>query len=148
MGFNLSNQRTSLLAMLRCFNARGQRLIRIEYQLTNFEQLRAILTDKVLANKKRPTLPTSFSKRYLYHLFYAACVVGFSALGWYVGGSGKPLLGYVGMALLVAAIIYEYITTAYKVNIRQDKLEIIYPSTTKSICYNEITQSQFIRHLP
>ena len=67
-----------------------------------------------------------------------AAVIGFSALGFYVGKNGDPLLGYGAMSVLVLFIIYEYMATAIGVQITGNIINVVYPFTNKNIPLKDI----------
>ncbi len=122
---------------LDLLDCNGQKLLRVEYQLLGFEYLRDVLNEKTF-NANPEIEQSTFSKSPLYHLFYLVGVVGFSALGLYVGADGNPLLGYGAMSALVAFIIYEYIVTATGINIVNRSFEIAYPFTKRNVPFSEV----------
>jgi hypothetical protein len=114
-----------------------ERLLRVEYQLNGFEIIRHRINEKTSVTN--PLLNQShFSKGPLYHLFYLACVFGFSALGYYVGSDGNPVLGYGAMCVMVAFIIYEYIVTATGVNVGNGYFEFSYPFTKRNVPFSDV----------
>ena len=115
----------------------GKKLLRVEYQLLGFEHLRDTLNEKT-SNANPEIRQSTFSKPPRYHLFYLAYVVGFSALGLYVGADGSPLLGYGAMSALVAVGIYEYIVTATGINIVNGNFEIAYPFTKRNVPFTDV----------
>lgn len=115
----------------------NQELLRVEYQLLGFEILREVLNEKAGAQNKDLD-QSSFSKGPFYHLFYLVCVIGFSALGLYVGKIGNPLLGYGAMSALVIFIIYEYLVTATGVQVTGNSIKVAYPFTKRNIPLNDI----------
>ncbi len=110
----------------------NQELLRVEYQLLGFEVLREILNAKA-GTQNKDLDQSSFSKGPFYHLFYLAAVIGFSALGFYVGKNGNPLLGYGVMSVLVVFIIYEYLATATGVQITSNSINVLYPFAKRNI---------------
>jgi hypothetical protein len=121
------------LQRLELRSATGTELARLEYQLTGFEQLRAI----VLAKSNLAATPTllgngTYELPRWHHAFSMGSMVAFSALGWYVGQS-QPLLGYLGMTLLVALIGWEYWGLPYRVRTTVRGLEIAFPARTRFI---------------
>jgi hypothetical protein len=122
---------------LDLLDCNGERLLRVDYQLIGFEIIRDTLNEK--SSSTNPALNQSeYSKGPLYHLFYLAGFLGFSALGFYVGSGGNPVLGYGAMSVLVAFIIYEYFVTATGVNIGNGYFEIAYPFTKKTVPFLDI----------
>lgn len=115
----------------------NKELLRVEYQLLGFELLRDALNEKTGNLNSEPN-QSNFSKGSLYHLFYLACVVGFSALGIYVGKDGNPLLGYGAMSVLVVFIIYEYLVTATGIQITSNGCLITYPFIKRNISFVDI----------
>jgi len=115
----------------------NQELLRVEYQLLGFEMLREVLNEKTGAQNTGLD-QSRFAKGPLYHLFYLACVIGFTALGLYVGKGGNPLLGYGAMSVLVVFIIYEYLVTAKGVQVSGNSIKVEYPFTKTNIPFNDI----------
>ena len=115
----------------------NKELLRVEYQLLGFELLRDILNEKAVTLNPEPN-QSKFSKGSLYHFFYLSGVVGFSALGIYVGKGGNPLLGYGAMSVLVVFIIYEYLVTATGIQITNNGFLVTYPLINRNISFVDI----------
>jgi len=67
-----------------------------------------------------------YKKSTWHHLFSIGSLIGFVVLGWYAGPT-QPLIGYGGMALLVAVIARECATTPFRLRITSSALEIDSP---------------------
>jgi hypothetical protein len=119
----------------------GNVLLKLEYQLTQFSQLRSLVMDRTSGQAAMPSLPVTAAKRPIYHLFYALGLVGFGALGWKVGPE-SPWLGYVGMTGLVAVIAYEYLTTISRVTIDRECLVVAYPTVQRTYPWTDINSVQ------
>ena len=123
---------------LEIFDRTGRKRIRVEYQLNGFEALRNRLYENIPLSgdgvRRR-----DFSKNLVYHLFYWACGIGFSWLGLYIGQNGSPVLGFGGMSLLVMVLVYEYLKTVFRVEIRPQGLTVFYPLRGKTIPWADIT---------
>lgn len=131
-------------AYLQCLDllsVQGNRLLRVEYQLIDFEVLRHILNENISIESPEFNR-SSFSKGVLYHLFYLVGVLGFSALGWYVGANENPILGYGAMSALVVFIVYEYVVTATEIKVSNDAFEIAYPVGKRIIKFSDVTDIQ------
>jgi hypothetical protein len=127
-------------AYMQCLDlldSNGNKLLRVEYQLLGFEYIREILNDKT-SDADPEIKKLTFSKKTHYHFFYLLGVLGFSALGLYVGANNSPLLGYGAMSVLVVVIIYEYIVTATGINIDHRKFIITYPCIKKHIVFSDV----------
>jgi hypothetical protein len=122
---------------LDLMNSNNQELLRVEYQLLEFELLRDALNEKA-GMQNSESEQSKFAKGSLYHLLYLAGVIGFSALGIYVGKGGNPLLGYVAMSVLVVFIIYEYLVTATGIQITSNGFLVAYPFSKKNIPFVDI----------
>ncbi len=115
----------------------GDRLLRIEYLLKDFEKLRNILIEKT--STTGPELNrSSFSKNGIYHLHYIVSLLLTSVLGIYYGTNGNPVLGYGVMGVLVVLVIYEYAVSAIGITIKSDSFEISYPLGKRSIPFTDI----------
>ncbi len=130
-----------ILQRLDLLSEGGNVLLKLEYQLTQFSQLRSLVIDKTAGQVAIPALPVTAAKRPVYHLFYAVGFIGFGALGWKVGPE-SPWLGYLGMTGLVVVIAYEYLTTVSKVTIDRDCLVIAYPTVRRSYPWADIDSVQ------
>jgi hypothetical protein len=125
-----------VMQRLELIGSKGTPLLRIEYQLSNFDKLRAQLIERINI-KKYQYLPMSFSKKRIYHLFYLSCGLGFAWLGWYVG-QDSPLFGYGGMAFVVFMLGYEYLTTAWSLSLDHHGWTVRYPMLSRCFQYNDI----------
>ncbi|WP_160153568.1 hypothetical protein [Microbulbifer sp. ALW1] len=115
----------------------NQELLRVEYQILEFEVLREVLNER--AGEQNIDLDrSSFSKGPLYHLFYMACVIGFTTLGLYVGKDGSPILSYGAISVLVVFIIYEYLATTTGVQVTTNSIIVAYPFTTRKVLFTDI----------
>jgi hypothetical protein len=123
---------------LEIFDRTGRRRIRVEYQLTGFESLRNRLYENIRLSGERAR-GRDFSKNPGYHLFYWACGIGFSWLGLYIGQNSSPVLGFGGMSLLVMVLVYEYLKTVFRVEIRPQGLTVFYPLRSNRIPWAAIT---------
>lgn len=119
---------------LDLFDADGRKLMRVEYQLNGFEELRFLLTKRMEQPKLRRN---EFAKGMVYHLFYLVMILGISALFLYVGWDMNHWIGGVGL-VVVFLLIREYFSLAYKVQISDKGLIISYPFREKSISFLEV----------
>lgn len=131
------------LQRLNILAANGDVLLRVEYQLVGFEDLRDILNEKVIASRDELKC-FSFSKGPFYHAFYLVKIIGLFALGLYLGANGNPLLGYGGMSAAVIFITCQYLMTAARINLTNNALEIIYPINKKNVHFSEIKSIKII----
>ena len=123
---------------LDLLDCNDQELLRIEYQLDDFELLRNALNEKAAAISPDSN-QSEFFKSPLYHLFYFVLVLGLSALGIYIGKNGSSLLGYGAMCVLVTFIIYEYLVTATGIQITSKSFLVAYPLTRTNVPFADIT---------
>jgi hypothetical protein len=126
----------ALLQRLDLLDSRETCLIRLEYQLQDFEILRVLLQARAsLAGVD--TRRRSFAKNPVYHLFYLGGIVGFFCLGLYLG-SQSPVLVYCGTGIGVVALLHEYLVTVSRVEIRENALLVSTPLLDRSIAFEEI----------
>jgi hypothetical protein len=121
---------------LDLLDEQGKVLVGLEYQLSDFEALRALVAEK-LRPAGEPATGTVFAKGTTYHVFNIGSLIAFSALGVYVGGS-NALLGYGMVGLVVLFCGYEYMTTIHRLRILSDRLELTYPLRTVDILRVEV----------
>ena len=128
------------LQRLDLLDANGEVLMKLEYQLSGFEALRA----RVVENAQPPAppaFPATYAKPLAWHVFHIACIAGFSLLGWYVGEE-DPLLGYGGMAFVVALIVREYLATVSRLTLLRDRLRIAFPLRTRELARTQLQSAQ------
>jgi hypothetical protein len=130
-----------ILQRLDLLDNEGNTLLKLEYQLVQFAELRSLVMEKTSGQLAAPPLPFSSAKPTIYHLFYAGGIVGFGLLGWFVGQK-SPWLGYAGMTGLVAVIAYEYLTTVSLVTVDRDYLLIAYPTVRRTYSWSDIESIQ------
>lgn len=121
-----------MLQRLEALDMSGQVVARLEYQLHDFERLRAIVLQR--ASLLTQAMPSSgvFQKPMRHHIFSIGTMLVFTCLGWYVGQT-QPLVGYIGMSLVVGMIGWEYLTTPFRLHISRDVLEIHSPGRRQRI---------------
>ena len=123
---------------LEIYDRTGRRRIRVEYQVTQFEILRQMICEK-MPQTGPEARGRDFSKKPVFHFLYGGCFLGFSWLGLYIGQNGSPVLGFGGMSLLVMVLVYEYLKTVFRVEIRPQGLTVFYPLRGKTIPWADIT---------
>lgn len=128
---------------LDLLDCNGSQLLRIEYQLVGFEVLRDTLNDKT-SNTNTAINQTKFSKGPFYHLFYLALVTGLSALGFYLGSNGNPILGYGAVSVMVVSIIYEYFITSTGVAIGDGSFEVAYPFASRNVPFLDVEDIRIV----
>lgn len=106
--------------------------IRIEYQLHAFERLRAIVLERAVLERGFPEANGTYALPWWHHVRSIGSIVGFSLLGWYVGGT-NPVPGYGGMAVVVVVISWEYWSLPYRIRLTDKTLEIAFPGRTQSV---------------
>lgn len=117
--------------------SRGVTAMKIEYQLSDFRQLRATIADRAMINLNKYQ-SGEYSKKTVYHVFYIASLIGFGLLGYSVGKT-EPVLGYSAMLILVFGIAFEYLRSPYGIRLREKEWIIQYPLKERKIQVFEIT---------
>lgn len=126
-----------VLQRVEAIDAAGKTVAKLEYQLKDFQRLRAIVLKRAsLTHTTRSS--DVYQKTAWHHIFSISSIVGFSLLGWYVGQT-NPLVGYLGMAFVVALITWEYWTTPYRLRIAGGALEIKAPGRFQRVPRERIT---------
>ncbi len=126
---------------LQCLNLldnNGKILLRAEYQLKNFENFRKILLENVSSYEDK-TLPNIFAKSFSHHLQYILFAIGiFTSVAFSVQSKSPTFLN-ICILFIMAAILYEYLTTVYKIEIEERGLNIYFPGEKKFIDFTEIS---------
>ncbi|MDH5328273.1 MAG: hypothetical protein OEZ68_21880 [Gammaproteobacteria bacterium] len=126
-------------APLQCLDligADGAHLLRVEYQLIEFERLRDFINERVRSFGDE-FIRSHFAKGVWHHLFYLLITACFVGMAWYVGAEGEYWFAGV-FGVLVIFLIYEYFTTVISIAISTNSLEIGYPARKKSIPFSNI----------
>lgn len=127
-----------VLQRIDALDATGRTVARLEYQLKNFERLRAIVLQR--ANLGGGATPSSdtFQKPSRYHVFVFVGMLAFALFGAYLGET-EPWLGYGMMSFLVAVIAWEYWGTPYHLRITPKALEIRSPGRERRVAREHIS---------
>lgn len=131
----------SLRQFLELRDAAGQRLLRVEYLLEDFAELRERIIERV-----EPPLaadaPARFSRKPLYHVVYPLLIAGLAALGWYLfslniwaGGGSLALAG-------LAALGYAIRPTG--VSLDDAGLTLHAPLSARTLPYEEIEEVRLV----
>lgn len=132
------------LQCLDLFDLHGKHLLRIEYQLNRFEDLRGLLCEAIIKNRQHVSLPITFSKSMWYHVLYVCSIIGSFCLGWGIVISNGPWLLSVGMLIAVLGILYEYQTEVYQVTLSEKGITMMFPFTNVTINWNNILSSKLV----
>jgi hypothetical protein len=128
------------LQRLELLDAAGTVLARLEYELNGFDHLRAIVLTRANLHQ---TLGNPHGNAYgvsiWHHVLNIGSLVGFNLLGLYVGES-QPLIGYGGMALIVALVGWDYWKSPYNLFLSEEGLEIVRPFRKRFIARDRITK--------
>jgi hypothetical protein len=120
------------LQRLDLIDANDKVRLRLEYQLRSFERLRAIVLDRAALQRQVPRADGIYAMPWWHHPFSIGSIIGFSFLGWYIGDT-NPLVGYGGVAILVAVIAWEYWTIPFRLRLTEKTIDITFPGRTQSI---------------
>jgi hypothetical protein len=141
----------ALLQRIDALDATGRTVARLEYQLKNFDRLRAIVLQRAsLRNSARlASSPDAYQRPGWHHLLSIGSMLGFTLLGVYVGQT-DPVLGYGSMTFIVGLIAWEYWTLPFHLRITPDALEIRLPGRRRLVPREHIAkveiQDELINH--
>lgn len=120
-----------ILQRLDAIDASGKTVARLEYQLKDFDRLRAIVLERANLRGTAPSSDT-YKRPLSHHLLAIGGVLGFALLGWYLGPT-EPLLGYVAMTFVVGLVAWEYWTTPFHLRITPGALDISLPGRLRRV---------------
>jgi hypothetical protein len=123
---------------LELFDVVGRSRLKLDYYLTGFETLRAVLAEKTRLPLEQHPLPATFTKGASHHLFYIGCLVAFSLVGVYLGMTGRVVLGYGVMTLVAALCLHEYLTTTSGCVVAPGQLQVRYPLRRRVLRHDEV----------
>jgi hypothetical protein len=137
------------LQRLDLLDKSGQLLLKVEYQLRNFERLRTLLIERSALASVRTSAGQIFSKTIFHHVFTLVITVCFTALCIYLWPI-KPVLSGITFLVVISAISWEYLTTVFKIELLTDELKIYTPlqklvlnrSDIVSLDFSDLLQSQ------
>ncbi|HEX2438496.1 MAG TPA: hypothetical protein VHT71_09305 [Methylomirabilota bacterium] len=125
---------------LELVDGRRRALISLEYQLTGFERLRAIVLARTAAVARPRAQSVSFSRSVAHHAIALGCVIGFAAMAWYLR-AGSWVVSGLGL-LLVVVVAREYLTTVCKVVVSPAGVHVAYPGRGRTVPVSEIASLQ------
>ena len=128
----------SIRQYLDLFDSHDNRVLRIDYRLDGFEQLRDIIVDKII-RQKLEYAQSSFARGSLYHAGFLVVTLCLFVLGLYVGKNLNPVIGYGILSTVIVFIGLLYFNAAVKINLTKDSVELAYLRSERSIHFNEIT---------
>lgn len=114
---------------------RGKVLIKIEYQLSNFAEIRKIILDNLTTDKKLQET-SEYSRKSTYHIFVLLIIVAFSSLGL-LAMQENQIYGILA-PILVIPLIFIYLIDPFGLSIRNDELVIKYPLKSRIIKIKDI----------
>ncbi|MCG8473209.1 MAG: hypothetical protein MI742_15310 [Desulfobacterales bacterium] len=123
---------------LDLLGARGGRLIRIEYQLAGFSDLRELIVAKISEFKGASSDDSVFSKGRWYHTGYLIGVLFFGAFPLFLlQRSNDPIL--LLFFLMIPIGVWEYFTTVYRLHLSPEGLTLFYPLRQKHFALSDVT---------
>ena len=131
----------SLRQRFDLIDSNSESLLRVEYQLDDFEHLRYLLSEKI-ATAKQLFSQKKFKKSIFYHLIYAVLIVCAISAAWFFGSEFKPLVIYGGVSLFIVALLFEYAKEITSIEIRGNTIQLNYLFRKKSIPTSEILDIQ------
>ena len=104
-----------VLQRMELLGINGEVLLRIDYQLAGFEELRDRLVERIELDHC-DNLPARFAKPLGHHLFYGSCLVFFGGLGGFAGQE-SPIFGWAFIAIMFAATGYQYLAPPWRLSL-------------------------------
>ena len=124
--------KTNLHALrLDLLDANGKLLIKLNYQLSDFNLFWSLLLEKALKPVKL-SYPIRYGKGSFYHASFIVGLVVFLLIIWYFR-MFIPDFGYVIVAVGIGCIFYTYLTRVSRLEILRDNLIIAYPYRSRMI---------------
>ena len=124
--------KTNLHALrLNLLDANGNVLIKLNYQLSDFNLFWSLLLEKALKPVKL-SYPIKYGKGSFYHASFIVGLVVFLLIIWYFR-MFIPDFGYVIVAVGIGGIFYTYLTRVSRVEILRDNLIIAYPYRSRML---------------
>lgn len=115
----------------------GKTLLKLTYELSGFEALRALAMETVFTRRAVINETITYSRTWLFHAAVGTLVTLFTFLA-VVCSRQHPITALIATPFLVWFIFTEYLTSAYKIAIRSDGLDIHFPTLTRSYTYDQI----------
>ncbi len=108
-------------------DASGAELIRVEYQLEDFEHLRDIIYHRVELPRRNVTEPTVIGRTAGYHAFRLFFIAFGISIAWFVRGDEEAIYAYLIGLILAGPWVYEYVAYPAKLVISRYTFEIVSP---------------------
>ena len=129
-----------IMQRLEALDSSGRVIARLEYQLQDFQRLRGIVLQRTKLIQSAVSASGVYQKSKWHHVFSLGTIICFAALGWYVGQI-RPLIGYLGMAILIVGIAWDYWMTPFRLRVTCSALEVHMP------CRRQYVPRQRISHI-
>lgn len=119
----------------------GELLIKLEYQLEQFDDLRQVVLAKTRQSSIDVESPAVFRRPAPYHAFNFVFIIGAGALAYYLSRS-HLILGLLTFAVFAFAVAIEYLNSVAAITITERAIEIRYPLRVRSFDVSEIKSIQ------
>lgn len=119
----------------------GSVLVKLEYQLADFERVREIVLSKVRRSDAVVECPAVFKKSMTYHVFTVGLIVGFAAFGYYV----SQIHLFLGILLLLVVVLLsavDYLKTVSSLIIDRRAIHVRYPLWARTYDVSEVNSIQ------
>lgn len=128
---------------LELFGENGNSLVKLEYQLEGFEDLREIVLAKIRRRSIDIECPAVFKKPVSYHVFYLVFAVGITALAYFVSQT-TLVVGLLSFAVVILMAGLEYLGTVAALTINAQTIELRYPLRTMSLDIADVKSIRLI----
>lgn len=125
----------------------GEELLGLEYQLTDFERLRSLVTEKLDAAKKPVVFCTVHERPFIWHFAFCSAMnllVLFGCLLAYRSSVGNvnliaQIIIYILLAVAFLGLLELYLASVWKLLLKKDCFEIQCAYRKKTIAYEDIS---------
>ncbi|WP_431262115.1 hypothetical protein ACQ859_18280 [Roseateles chitinivorans] len=126
-----------ILQRIDALDATGKTVARLEYQLKDFDRLRAIVLQRAILRGPATSTDT-YVRPWWHHLAAFGFMLGVLVLGGYLGQT-RPFVGYVAMTCFAAVIAWEYGTSPFHLRITPEALEIRFPGRRRRVAREQVS---------
>ena len=127
----------TLLQRLDLFDSAGNRLLMIDYQISDFDTLKKIIYEKTYQSTPL-TSQRTFRKGFFYHIVWTVIIVAIPGFFFALLHHFHPRFEYVVAAPMAALYLWIYIKQPFGMDIDQRSIVLVYPTGEKSIPLSDI----------
>lgn len=125
------------LQRLELYNARGRKVMNLEFQMEGFARLRQLILESAGHLKEKMSRVKVFRKAFFAHGMLIFAILLFAGMGWLAGRQGEYWVQWIFGGLAVWSVV-AFAKLLWKVRVDYHHVSLVYPFWGRKVKYSEI----------